>query len=57
MEKEKKKIIVMGGSFNPPTLAHYKLMKEAVKALGSDFGFFVPQGRLYIPGQSLPLPF
>lgn len=27
--KEGKRIVVMGGSFNLPTLAHYKLMKEA----------------------------
>lgn len=23
-----KTIVVMGGSFNPPTIAHHKLMKE-----------------------------
>ena len=28
MKKERNRIVVMGGSFNPPTLAHYKLMKE-----------------------------
>lgn len=48
MEKEKKKIVVMGGSFNPPTLAHYKLMKEAVDALGADIGFFVPVSDAYL---------
>jgi len=31
--KEGKRIVVMGGSFNPPTLAHYKLMKEAIDTL------------------------
>lgn len=25
--KEGRRIVVIGGSFNPPTLAHYKLMK------------------------------
>ena len=42
MKKDKKKIVVMGGSFNPPTSAHYRLMKEAVDALEADIGFFVP---------------
>ena len=28
MMGERKIIVVMGGSFNPPTLAHYRLMKE-----------------------------
>ena len=48
MEKKKKKIVVMGGSFNPPTLAHYKLMKEAVDALDADIGFFVPVSDAYL---------
>ncbi len=48
MEKEKKRIVVMGGSFNPPTLAHYKLMKEAVDALGADMGFLVPVSDAYL---------
>ena len=38
----------MGGSFNPPTLAHFKLMKEAVCALGADIGFFVPVSDAYL---------
>lgn len=48
MEKEKKRIIVMGGSFNPPTLAHYKLMKAALDALGAETGFFVPVSDAYL---------
>ena len=48
MNKEKKKIVVMGGSFNPPTLAHYRLMKEAVDALEADIGFFVPVSDAYL---------
>lgn len=32
----------MGGSFNPPTLAHYTLMKTALEAMDADLGFFVP---------------
>ena len=35
-------IVVMGGSFNPPTIAHYKLMKAAMEQLGADKGIYVP---------------
>ncbi len=38
----------MGGSFNPPTSAHYRLMKQAVDALGADTGFFVPVSDAYL---------
>lgn len=46
--KEGKRIVVMGGSFNPPTLAHYKLMREAIDALEADIGFFVPVSDAYL---------
>ena len=42
------KIVVMGGSFNPPTLAHYRLMKETIDALEADIGFFVPVSDAYL---------
>lgn len=45
---EKKRIVVLGGSFNPPTSAHYRLMKVAVDALGADIGFFVPVSDAYL---------
>ena len=48
MKKEKRKIVVMGGSFNPPTLAHYKLMKETVDALNASIGYFVPVSDAYL---------
>jgi nicotinate (nicotinamide) nucleotide adenylyltransferase len=48
MKKENKRIIVMGGSFNPPTSAHLRLMKEAVDALNADIGFFVPVSDAYL---------
>ena len=48
MTTKSKKIIVMGGSFNPPTLAHYKLMKVAIDALEADIGFFVPVSDAYL---------
>ena len=28
---KKRKIVVMGGSFSPPTVAHFKLMKASIK--------------------------
>ena len=48
MEKKKNRIVVMGGSFNPPTTAHYKLMKGAIDALVADIGFFVPVSDAYL---------
>jgi len=48
MNKKRKKIVVMGGSFNPPTSAHLRLMKEAVDALNANIGFFVPVSDAYL---------
>lgn len=48
MNTEEKRIVVMGGSFNPPTLAHYKLMKVAIDALDADKGLFVPVSDAYL---------
>ena len=36
------KIVVMGGSFHPPTIAHLKMMRSALDQLGAEKGFFVP---------------
>lgn len=41
-------IVVMGGSFNPPTLAHQKLLLAAVDAVGADLGVFVPSAHAYV---------
>ena len=41
-------IIVMGGSFNPPTIAHQRLLLGAVKELGADKGIFVPSSHTYV---------
>ena len=38
----------MGGSFNPPTSAHLRLMKKAVDTLEADIGFFVPVSDAYL---------
>lgn len=35
-------IIIMSGSFNPPTIAHYETMLAAVKELDAEKGFFIP---------------
>ena len=36
------RIVVMGGSFNPPTIAHLKMMQASLDQLGAEKGFFVP---------------
>ena len=43
-----KSIVVMGGSFNPPTLAHEKLMIIAINAVKADLGIFVPSSDKYV---------
>ena len=43
-----RKIVVMGGSFNPPTIAHQRLLLGAVKELGADMGIFVPSSHTYV---------
>ena len=43
-----KKIVVLGGSFNPPTIAHEKLMEAAMKAINADLGIFVPSSDKYV---------
>lgn len=42
------KIVVMGGSFNPPTIAHQRLLQGAVNELGADKGIFVPSSHTYV---------
>ena len=41
-------IVVMGGSFNPPTLAHLALMRAALQAADACQGIFVPTGHAYV---------
>lgn len=43
-----KRIIVMGGSFNPPTVAHQKLLLSAVDSLRADMGIYVPSSHEYV---------
>ena len=42
------RIIVMGGSFNPPTIAHQRLLLGAVNALNAHKGIFVPSSNGYV---------
>ncbi len=44
----KSKLVVMGGSFNPPTLAHFRLMQEAVNSINASTGIFVPACDSYV---------
>lgn len=48
MRTNNQKIVVMGGSFNPPTVAHLKLMKAAIDAIDACTGFFVPVSDAYL---------
>ena len=41
-------IVVMGGSFNPPTIAHLKIMQTALDAVNGETGFFVPVSCPYL---------
>ena len=43
-----KKIVVMGGSFNPPTIAHQKMLLYVVEKLGAEKGIFVPSPYNYV---------
>lgn len=41
-------VVAMGGSFNPPTIAHLRLMLAAVEAVGAQKGIFVPSNDAYV---------
>lgn len=43
-----KKIVVLGGSFNPPTIAHEIILRTAVKETWADIGLFVPSSDNYV---------
>lgn len=43
-----KKVVVLGGSFNPPTIAHEKLLSVAVDTIKADIGLFVPSSHNYV---------
>lgn len=41
-------IIVLGGSFNPPTIAHRVLLQTALDHTGAGHGVFVPSSHAYV---------
>ena len=43
-----KTVVVLGGSFNPPTKAHIKLLESTVEQLNASFGIFVPASNNYV---------
>lgn len=43
-----KRIVVLGGSFNPPTLAHFRLMRAALDGLDAQTGYYVPSSSKYV---------
>ena len=45
---ENNKCIVLGGSFNPPTIAHEQLMQHAMKHTDAAYGIFVPSSHNYV---------
>lgn len=56
------KIVTLGGSFNPPTLAHYRIMEAALDFIRAECGIYVPvseaylRRKMYRHGGSLCLP-
>lgn len=43
-----KTIAILGGSFNPPTVAHAAVLAHATKESGADLGLLVPSSDLYV---------
>lgn len=48
MTKTSNNIVVLGGSFNPPTIAHVNVLDTAIKNLNAKFGLFVPSSNNYV---------
>lgn len=42
------KVVVLGGSFNPPTIAHEKMLVQAINSINADLGLFVPSSHNYV---------
>lgn len=45
---KEQRIVVLGGSFNPPTIAHLRLMESAMEAASAGMGIFLPVGEAYL---------
>ena len=48
-----KKLIALTGSFNPVTVAHYKILSDAVEKYGADEGVFIAVDDKYLIRKSL----
>jgi nicotinate (nicotinamide) nucleotide adenylyltransferase len=48
LQTQEKRIVVLGGSFNPPTKAHIELLDTAIKQTNAEFGIFVPSSDNYV---------
>lgn len=46
--KRLKRIVVLGGSFNPPTYAHKELMDSILAELNAEKGIYVPSSNTYV---------
>lgn len=44
----KNAVVVLGGSFNPPTIAHAKLISCALDATGAPTGVLIPSSHAYV---------
>ena len=51
------KIIVLGGSFNPPTRAHQAFLLSAIEALGADLGIYIPAPYTYVKKKMNKTPY
>ena len=47
-DREIHRIVVFGGSFNPPTSAHMRLLTAAMDGVGAELGVFVPSNDAYV---------
>ena len=45
---KREKIAILGGSFNPPTLAHLRIVQSALDQLGAERGIFIPSCDKYV---------
>ena len=48
-------VVVMGGSFNPPTRAHLQLMEAAIEEVDACQGIFVPAAHSYVEKKMMDL--
>ena len=53
----KQKIVVLGGSFNPPTRAHQSFLLGALNAIGADRGIYTPSPYAYVKKKMNKTPY